>query len=240
MGVSFAIPMEIALDVINQLKNTGMVSRGWIGVFIQEVNADLASSFKLPSPQGALVAEVMETGPAAQRIKPGDIILSFNGKPIVHAADLPPLVGASVVGSQAHLKVLRDGTAQLLDIPVAELPKNRFIDPTHVPSPNLQRALPETLGMQLSALDTETRAALQMNNGVRVDQVLGEVARRAGMLEGDIITQLDGQSITTPDQFKQVVASLTQQKVGQMIAVLIQRDGIARFLAIKIEANARE
>ena len=240
MGVSFAIPMEIALDVINQLKNTGMVSRGWIGVFIQEVNADLASSFKLPSPQGALVAEVMETGPAAQRIKPGDIILSFNGKPIVHAADLPPLVGASVVGSQAHLKVLRDGTAQLLDIPVAELPKNRFIDPTPVPSPNLQRALPETLGMQLSALDTETRAALQMNNGVRVDQVLGEVARRAGMLEGDIITQLDGQSITTPDQFKQVVASLTQQKAGQMIAVLIQRDGIARFLAIKIEANARE
>ena len=239
MGVSFAIPIEIAMGVLEQLKAKGSVSRGWIGVYIQEMNADLANSFQLDKPRGALVAEVMETGPAANAIRPGDIILSFNGKNIQHASELPTLVGTAQVGSQAQLLLLRHGRTQSLAIPVAELPNNRLLEP--LPKPPLAKSVaPETLGLQISALDKIALNALKLDNGVRVERVLGHAARQAGLQEGDIITQLAGQAVQSPVQFKQLVATLLQQKTGQKVAVLVQREGIALFLAIEMNANARE
>ena len=239
MGVSFAIPIEIAMDVIEQLKAKGSVSRGWIGVYIQEMNADLANSFQLDKPRGALVAEVMETGPAAHALRSGDIILSFNGKNIQHASELPTLVGAAQVGSQAQLLLLRNGRTQSLAIPVAELPNNRLLEP--LPKPPIAKSVaPETLGLQISALDKIALNALKLDSGVRVERVLGHAARQAGLQEGDIITQLAGQVVQSPVQFKQLVATLLQQKVGQKVAVLVQREGIALFLAIDMEANATE
>lgn len=239
MGVSFAIPIEIAMGVLEQLKAKGSVSRGWIGVYIQEMNADLANSFQLDKPRGALVAEVMETGPAANAIRPGDIILSFNGKNIQHASELPTLVGTAQVGSQAQLLLLRNGRTQSLAIQVAELPNNRLLEP--LPKPPLAKSVaPETLGLQISALDKIALSALKLDNGVRVERVLGRAARQASLQEGDIITQLAGQAVQSPAQFKQMVATLLQQKAGQKVAVLVQREGIALFLAIEMKANATE
>ncbi len=124
MGLSFAIPMEVALDVSEQLKSNGKVDRGWLGVVIQEVNKDLAESFGLDKPAGALVAQVLEGGPADKGgLKVGDVILSMNGKPVVMSADLPHLVGAVKSGKTAELVVVRDGSRKTLKIKVGSLPK---------------------------------------------------------------------------------------------------------------------
>ncbi|NRF77301.1 trypsin-like peptidase domain-containing protein, partial [Citrobacter braakii] len=123
MGLSFAIPIDVAMDVANQLRTDGKVSRGWLGVVIQEVNKDLAESFGLERPAGALVARVMDGGLAARSgLRVGDVILSLDGKPIVMSADLPHLVGALKPGSKARMEVVRDGDRKLLDVNIGAMP----------------------------------------------------------------------------------------------------------------------
>lgn len=123
MGLSFAIPIDVAMDVANQLRTDGKVSRGWLGVVIQEVNKDLAESFGLERPAGALVAQVMDGGPAARSgLRVGDVILSLDGKPIVMSADLPHLVGALKPGSKARMEVVRDGDRKMLDVKIGAMP----------------------------------------------------------------------------------------------------------------------
>ncbi len=125
MGLSFAIPMSVAMDVANQLKAEGKVSRGWLGVVIQEVNKDLAESFGLDKPAGALVAQVMEGGPAAKGgLQVGDVILSLNDKPIIMSADLPHLVGGLKPGSTAELDVVREGARKKLSVTIGALPED--------------------------------------------------------------------------------------------------------------------
>ena len=138
MGLSFAIPIDVAIDVSNQLKKDGKVSRGWLGVVIQEVNKDLAESFGLDKPAGALVAQVLEDGPAAKGgLQVGDVILSMNGQPIVMSADLPHLVGSLKDGEKAKLEIIRNGKRQNLDISVGALPDDdadigaQHGDPSH-------------------------------------------------------------------------------------------------------------
>ena len=125
MGLSFAIPIDVALDVSNQLKKDGKVSRGWLGVVIREVNKDLAESFGLDKPAGALVAQVLEDGPAAKGgLQVGDVILSMNGQPIIMSADLPHLVGSLKDGAKARLEIIRNGKRQNLDITIGALPED--------------------------------------------------------------------------------------------------------------------
>lgn len=122
-GISFAIPVDVAMDVAQQLKTHGKVTRGWLGVGIQEVNQALAGSFKLERPTGALVASVSPGSPAAAAgIKPGDVIRSYDGKTIVSAGDLPPRVAATPIGHTAALEIWRNGHALGVDVPVARLP----------------------------------------------------------------------------------------------------------------------
>ncbi len=123
MGVSFAIPIDVAMDVSNQLKSGGKVSRGWLGVVIQEVNKDLAESFGLDKPAGALVAQIQDDGPAAKGgLQVGDVILSMNGQPIVMSADLPHLVGALKAGAKANLEVIREGKRKNVELTVGAIP----------------------------------------------------------------------------------------------------------------------
>ena len=124
MGLSFAIPIDVAMDVVDQLKAHGKVSRGWLGVVIQEVNKDLAESFGLDKPAGALVAQVLEGGPAAKGgLQVGDVILSLNGRQIVMSADLPHLVGGLKPGDKVRLEVIREGSRKHLDVAVGALPE---------------------------------------------------------------------------------------------------------------------
>jgi serine protease Do len=123
MGVSFAIPIDVAMDVSNQLKSGGKVSRGWLGVVIQEVNKDLAESFGLDKPAGALVAQIQDDGPAAKGgLQVGDVILSMNGQPIIMSADLPHLVGALKAGAKANLEVIREGKRKNVELTVGAIP----------------------------------------------------------------------------------------------------------------------
>ncbi len=238
MGVSFAIPMDIAVESIKQLKAQGHVSRGWIGVYIQELDASLAQSFNMQRPEGALVARVMPNGPAAGVLEAGDVIVSFAGKPVATAADLPPMVGSASLGSEAGLEILRRGQRQSVSLRVAELPKGDAEEASGSDGEdNAATPVAGILGMNLSDLDEPGRASLGVDGGVRVDQVMGEPARQSGLAEGDVITQLDNTAITSVDQFQQLVAEL---EPGRTVAVLVQRDGSAHFLALKIEANATE
>src|SRR5690606_3626483 len=124
MGLSFAIPMEVALQVADQLKADGKVTRGWLGVAIPEVNKDLAESFGLDKPAGALVAQVLEGGPADEGgLQVGDVILSLNGKPIVMSADLPHLVGGLKPGEKAVLDIVRDGSRKKLNLAIGTMPE---------------------------------------------------------------------------------------------------------------------
>ena len=123
MGLSFAIPIEMAVDVADQIKETGSVSRGWLGVLIQEVTRELAESFGMENPHGALVAKVLYDSPAqAAGLEVGDVIVEFNGKQVMRSSGLPPLVGRAKVGKEAQVKVIRNKQAREIDVMIAELP----------------------------------------------------------------------------------------------------------------------
>ena len=128
MGVSFAIPIDLARDVIQQLKNQGRVSRGWLGIYIGEMDAALVRSLKLPKPMGALVTEVLPHSPAVGVLQANDVIVAFEGKPIANAAALPLLVGATTLGKTVNLRILRGGQAQVVQLMITELPNNSELD----------------------------------------------------------------------------------------------------------------
>lgn len=239
MGVSFAIPIDIASGVINQLKKNGHVSRGWIGVYIQEMSATLAESFNMQHPEGALVAQVMPNGPATRVLESGDVITRFDGKPITTAADLPPMVGNTPLGKRVELEVLRDGQRQSVSLVVAELPKDDETAGDVSDDAGGLSAAPVAgvLGMTVADLDAVSREEFGVEKGVRVTAVIGEPARKSGLAEGDVITQLDNMPVDSVAQLQQLASEL---KPGRTVAILVQRDGSARFLAMKLEANATE
>lgn len=228
MGVSFAIPIDIALGVIEQLKSTGKVSRGWIGVYVQEISSDLAQSFNMSKPEGALVAQVIMSGPAARVLNQGDVILSFAGKPVANAGALPPIVANIAVGESVVVDILREGKRETVTLTVSEQPTDNGTGTKSETAVTLQPTpMAGTLGLQVT--DAEL--------GVVVEAVIGEPARSTGIMDGDIVAQLDGKTITSSADLKSIAATL---EAGKTVAVLVQREGSARFLAMKIEPNARE
>lgn len=238
MGVSIAIPIDIALDVINQLKSKGSVSRGWIGVYIQELDADLAQSFNMFKPEGALVAQVIPTGPAINVLRQGDVILEFDGISVADASALPPLVGKTPLGKAVNVSILRDGERQNVTLKVAELPNEREVSSADgIGQSPIQAPVAGVLGMKLAPVDQASLQELNLKGGARVEAIIGEPARKTGIVEGDIVSEIDGQPVASPESVQTIATGL---KAGKTVAVLVQRDGSARFLAMKIEANATE
>ena len=237
MGVSFAIPINMAMDVINQLKDKGTVSRGWIGVFIQEVDQNLARSFGMLKPSGALVADVINDGPAVKVLQEGDVIVEFNGREVPSAAVLPSMVGVVKPGQKVKLGIMRSKKRQEVELEIGELPDadklaSRTGDDQTEPEPEEPQSV-EVLGMNLLALDDVAREAMEISKGgVLVERVVGEPARKAGVQAGDVITMLDGKAAESPEQMKKLASDLDS---GKTVAVLIHRDGAARFLAMKVE-----
>lgn len=232
MGVSFAIPMDLAMNVVSQLKDGGKVSRGWLGVLIQEVDRDLAESFGLKQPMGALVSQVVEGSPAEKAgLQPGDVIIEFNGESIYRSAELPKLVGRQEADSQSQMVVVRDGKRKKLDVTIGLLPDNperSLLGQT--PSNDDTSAL--TLGVQVRAARSAELAEHNLKAGVVVTRVDNGPAKAAGVRQGDILVALNSTQLTDPERLEQVVADLPEQGT---VALLVNRDGAPRFLALRLD-----
>ena len=174
MGLSFAIPIEVAMDVVQQLKEHGKVSRGWLGVLIQDVTRELAESFGMKRPHGALVAKVLPDSPAAKaKLQVGDVVTQFNGKHIEKSSSLPPIVGATPVGKELPLKVMRDGKEKNLTIVLGELPEDNQV----VARAEGSKAMTDNrIGIQVADLTSDQRKELELEDGGVLVEKVGEGA----------------------------------------------------------------
>lgn len=230
MGLSFAIPIEVAMKVVDQLKSKGYVSRGWIGVQIQDVTRELAESFGMNRPKGALVAKLLPKSPAHEGgLQVGDVIVEFNGHEIATSASLPPLVGMTAIGDVVALKVMRQGDTKQLKIKIGMLPDE---DHPVVGMNKAPDAVSNALGMAVSDPTPEQRAQLEVEKGgVLVQSVKNGPAYDAGIRKGDVILRIQNETLRDMKHFNQVIKDLPKKK---SIAVLVQRRGGSVFLALKL------
>ena len=232
MGLSFAIPIEVAMDVADQLKTSGKVSRGWLGVLIQDVTLDLAESFGMKRPRGALVAKVLPDSPAlASGIAVGDIIVDFNGQAVMNSSSLPPIVGSSKVGVKLPVVVIRNGREKTLNVKLGELPEDEAVAQANTLS---EKKKTNRLGFGATNLSDKRKQELGIEGGVVVGHMITGAASQAGVRKGDIILAIDNKAVTDLRQFEEIVEDL---KAGRSVALLVQRDGSPTFLAIKVPAE---
>jgi serine protease Do len=229
MGLSFSIPIEVAMDVADQLKTKGRVSRGWLGVLIQDVTLELAESFGMKKPRGALVAKVLPDSPAqAAGIKVGDVIVKFNDNEVINSANLPPLVGSTKVGVKIPVEVFRNTKTTVIQVTLGELPEEGA---EHAQAEPAATEKTNRMGISVSGLTEEQMAEQNVTSGVLVTHVVNGAASRGGLRKGDIILSMDGQNINSVKQFSGLVEALPD---GKTVAMLVQRSGSPTFLAIKV------
>ena len=221
-GLSFAIPIDAAIKVEEQLVKTGHVDRGRIGVTVQEINQSLAKSFGLSSPRGALVSAVEPNGPAAKAgIKAGDVILQVNGDPVQDSTDLPSQIANLKPGAQAQLQIWRDGAAQELAVTLGKLSDATVAS-------NTPDAPQGKLGVAVRALTPQEKQESSITQGLVVEQASGPAAN-AGIQAGDVILAIDGQPVNSPAQLLDRIA-----KTSGSVALLIQRDDTRIFVPVDL------
>jgi len=238
MGISFAIPIDEAMRVSDQLRASGRVTRGRIGVGIAEVTKDVAEPLGLPRAAGALIRNVEAGGPADKAgIEVGDIILKFDNKPIERSTDLPRIVGNTKPGTKAPVSVWRKGAPRELSLTVAEMQSEQT---ARAPASNKAQpgqAAPtqaNALGLVVSDVTDERKTQLRIKSGVLVDAVEG-LAARAGLRQGDVILSLNNQDVINAKQFNEAVAKLDRGKTQVM---LVRRGDNAQFVPIRPAAPA--
>lgn len=228
MGISFAVPIDEAMRVADQLKTSGRVTRGRIGVQIGEVTKDVAESLGLERAQGALVQRVEPGGPAERGgLEAGDIILRFNGASIERSSDLPRLVGATKPGTRVTTTVWRRGAARDIELTVTELQPDEVAKPEEQ-KPKQQQA-PNALGLVVSDLTAAQKKELRVDGGAIVDAAEGPAAR-AGVRPGDVILRLNNSDVTGARQFNELVRKLDK---GRMAVVLVRRGDASQFVPIR-------
>jgi serine protease Do len=236
-GVSFSIPIDVAAKVARQLRDTGKVTRGWLGVVVQEVDRNLAQSFGMDKPEGALVSRVMPSSPAEEAgIKPGDVILSFNGEQLPTSGSLPPLVGSVDPGQIVSLNIVRDGKPIEFKVEIGVLDESDAGPDPEVPKappPRIEPPRDAPIGLVVSPLTDEQRRTLRvLSGGVRVEQVSsGGAGFAAGIRPGDVVLTIAGQEVDSPERFADVVRRLTP---GTTVPMLVSRDGAPSFFPLEL------
>jgi len=233
MGLSFAIPIDVATQVAEQLRTTGKVTRGRIGVTIQEMTRELAESFGLSKPDGALVSSVEKGGPADKAgIEVSDVILKFDGKDVTDSIDLPRIVAATKPGSSVPVGVWRKGAAKELKISVAAMPEEGKLAQAVKSLTDETVKLITRLGIAVSELSREQLLELQSNGGLLVEDVKGSVARSAGLQRGDVLLAIGNMPIRSLKQFEGIIKQVPQ---GKNVALLVRRGENASYVAIKLD-----
>ena len=224
MGLSFAIPIELAMNVADQLRETGSVARGYLGVLIQNVDRNLAESFGLEQPTGALVSKVLPDTPAAKAgIQAGDIILTFNGQIIHDSNALPPMVGASRVNEDVEMGVLRNGETIQVKVTIMQLPTDPAVAST---------SGADLLGLYVVDLTDEVRKRSKIaDGGAWIRKVDEGPGREAGLQRGDIIRMYAGQNVQSA---KDLADKVEASKDKKTVAILVQRQGEPMFLALRL------
>lgn len=234
IGLSFAIPASVAEEVVAQLKDKGHVDRGWLGVAIQEVSKDLAKSFGLDKPMGALVADVEPQGPAAEAgIKAGDLIIEFDGREVRTQSDLPYLVGRTLPDTEVPVVVMRKGKQKTLDVTIGVLPEpqSAMVAPVN-PEPE-DSASADVLGLVVTDLDDARGWRGEVTSGVVVSRVKPDSpAAHAGLIPGDVIDQLGFNEIESVESYRRVVKNLDK---GTPQAIRFFRNGRPIFHTITLK-----
>ena len=234
MGLSFAIPIDVANDIAQQLRASGKITRGRIGVVIQPVTKELADGFGLSKPQGALVNSVEKAGPAEKAgIEAGDVILRFDGKPITASEDLPRIVGGTRPGSKVTAQIWRNKATRDVQVVVAELVEDARAQRGGGGSRGQKppAAAPTVYGMSLSDLTDVQRKELKVENGVMVGEVQGAAAR-AGMRKGDVILAVNNQDVKTVEQFNQLMGQFDK---GRIVALLVRRGANSLYVPFRLD-----
>ncbi|MDI1301040.1 MAG: DegQ family serine endoprotease [bacterium] len=234
MGLSFAIPIDVAMETVDQLKSSGHVSRGYLGVVIQDISRDLADAYGLSRPAGALVSRVMPGTPAEKAgLKEGDVITQFNGHDINLSAELPQMVGRVKVGNSYPLTVVRDGRARTLNFEVAALPDD---EAPATATGKGKTARPDLSRLGISSirdLTAEEKAALKIEAGVVILQLGEGAAADAGLRAGDVIVSLQGKAVSTAREFIETAKSLP---AGKALPLAVNRRGQPIILVLRLDA----
>ncbi len=231
-GLSFSIPINVAMSIADQLKDKGFATRGWLGVSIQNVDQALAESFGLEKPAGALVSQVTRNSPADKGgVASGDIILKFNDKNVNYSSALPPLVGSVTPGNTVDVEVLRNGENKTLAITIEPLDEGRQVNAVDPVNPVDE----SRLGVEVAEVPDELREQMGIKNGVVVAKIAADgAAAKAGIRQGDVILSINREQV---DSVKELESLVSSAPVDEAIPVLIQRENSPMFLALTLPTS---
>ncbi|SEN34293.1 serine protease Do [Luteibacter sp. UNCMF331Sha3.1] len=236
-GLSFSIPIDVAMNVVQQIKEKGFVSRGMLGVTVQPVD-QFVKNLDLPDANGALVAQVTPgSGADKAGLKQGDVILAFNGTPITQSADLPPLVGITRPGSVAKVDILRDHKKQTVDVKVGELPRDKNALATAAGAgDDAGGGSAAALGLAVQDIDAQARTelGLKAGEGVVVSRITGGGAASAGLQAGDVILMVNQKRVGSAGAFRDAVKGI---KPGDTAMLLVRREDSTRFVGVTVPGD---
>ncbi|MGN6329019.1 MAG: DegQ family serine endoprotease [Rhodanobacter sp.] len=234
LGVSFSIPIDVAMNAVQQIKTKGYVSRGMLGVMVQPVDDDMVKAFKLDNGVGAAVAAVTPgSGAEKAGVQPGDIILAYNGHVLQQAADLPPLVGMTKPGTTVPMEILRNGKKQTLQVTISEAERDKSAAGVGGSGTSSPRSGSAALGLTVQPLDNDTRdqLGLKKGQGVVIGEITGPVAAQAGLRAGDVILMVNQKRIGTVDEFKEATKDM---KPGSTALLLVRRGEQSSFIGLTL------
>ncbi|WP_140908393.1 DegQ family serine endoprotease [Cognatiluteimonas lumbrici] len=239
MGVSFAIPVDLAMNAVQQLKTSGKVQYGMIGVGLQPITSEIVDAMGLPDSRGALIRSVTPGSPGEKAgLAPGDVVRSVDGRAINRSSELPPIIGAMAPGTRVELGILRDGKPRTVKVVLAPLDEELLAGEGPASRPGAAPAAPakasdNPLGLVAEPLDARTRQALDLgpSEGVAITRVEGTDARRAGLRPGDVVLQVGRTPVGSPAALDKALAGL---KKGDTVMLLVNRRGNAQFIAVPV------